>query len=189
MAASSQHEVTQLLKAWGGGDENALQALIPIIYRELHRGARRHMARERSWHTLQTTALVNEVYLRLVNLQHVGWQDRSHFFAICARLMRRILTDLARSRRYQKRGGTAIRVPFDEALVATKQPPADLIALDDALKTLSNVDPRKGEVVELRYFGGLTVQETATLLRVSAETVMRDWRLAKVWLLRELSKE
>jgi RNA polymerase sigma factor (TIGR02999 family) len=188
-SASSSHEVTYLLRAWGSGDEDALQRLIPVVYPELRRIARRYMSRERSSNTLQTTALVHEAYLRLVDLQGVNWQDRSHFFAICARLMRRILIDLARSKLYQKKGEGKACVCLDEGRVMGPQPPADIVALDEALKALAALDPRKEQVVELRFFGGLSVEETAHVLRVSNETVMRDWRLAKTWLWRELSQE
>jgi RNA polymerase sigma factor (TIGR02999 family) len=186
---SSTHEVTGLLHAWSAGDEDALERLVPMVYPELRRIARRYMGRERPGHTLQTTALVNEAYLRLVDVGAMSWQDRSHFFAICARVMRRILIDLARARQYQKRGGGQTRVCLDEGRVAKRQPPADILALDDALKALSSLDARKGQVVELRFFGGLSVAETAHVLQVSSETVMRDWRLAKTWLWRELSQE
>ncbi len=187
MEAPLSHEVTGLLQAWGAGDEEALQKLTPLVYRELHRAARHYMAGERSGHTLQATALINEVYLRLIDARHMDWQNRAHFLAVCAQLMRRILTDFARSRRYQKRGGGAAPMPLDEALVVGSQPDSNLVALDDALKRLTLVDERKGRVVELRFFGGLDVKETAEVLKVSNETVMRDWKLAKVWLLRDLS--
>ena len=144
------------------------------------------MAGERAGHTLQATALVNEAYLRLIDVQHVGWQGRSHFLAMAARLMRRILVDFARSRQYQKRGGGAVRVTFDEALLAAQKPGHDLVALDDALEALAKVDERKARVIEMRFFGGLSVEETASVLKVSVDTVMRDWKLAKAWLLREL---
>ena len=187
MDAPPSHEVTGLLQAWSAGDEEALQRLTPLVFRELHRAARHYMAGERTGHTLQATALINEVYLRLIDARQMDWQNRAHFFGICAQLMPRILTDFARSRRYQKRGGGAIPVPLDETLVVGSQPGSDLVALDDALKRLAMVDERKGRVVELRFFGGLDVKETAEVLKVSKETVMRDWRLAKVWLLRDLS--
>ncbi len=187
MEQPQSHEVTGLLQAWSAGDEEALQKLVPMVYRQLHRAARHYMAGERSGHTLQATALINEVYMRLVDVKRIDWQDRAHFFAICAQLMRRILIDFARSRRYQKRGGGAAHVPFDEALLLSSQPSTDLVALDDALKRLAVIDERKGRVVELRFFGGLDVKETAEVLKVSKETVMRDWNLAKVWLLRDLS--
>jgi RNA polymerase sigma-70 factor, ECF subfamily len=182
-------EVTQLLRAWGAGDEHALEQLTPIVYGELRKAAKRHMARERDGHTLQTTALINEVYLRLVNLDDVSWQDRAHFFAICARLMRRILTDYARSRSYLKRGGDARRVTLDEALMVSADSPLDLVALEGALNKLGAVDSRKSSVVELRFFGGLSVKETAAVLKVSTDTVTRDWNLAKAWLMREMDGE
>jgi len=179
-------EVTGLLIAWGAGDESALDKLVPLVHAELHRLAHREMGRERAGHTLQTTALVNEVYLRLIDVSRVRWQDRAHFFAMSARLMRRILVDHARSRLSQKRGGATRRVSLDEALTVSPERGADLVALDDALKALAAVDARKSQVVELRYFGGLSVEETAESLHVSPDTVLRDWSLAKVWLLREL---
>lgn len=187
MEEPRSHEVTGLLQAWSAGDEEALQELTPLVYRELHRAARRYMAEERPSHTLQATALINEVYVRLLDTKRMDWQNRAHFFAVCAQLMRRILTDFARSRHYQKRGGGAHHMPLDEALVVSSQPDSNLLALDDALKRLALVDERKGRVVELRFFGGLDVKETAEVLKVSDETVMRDWKLAKVWLLRDLS--
>ena len=189
MNAPSTHEVTQLLRAWSEGDACAPEKLTPLVYEELRRAAHRHMAREQPGHILQTTALINEVYLRLVDLREVSWQDRAHFFAVCARLMRRILTDAARSRRYLKRGGHAQQFSLDETLIVSREPRADLVALDDALNGLAAVDERKSQVVELRFFGGLSVKETAEVLRVSHQTVLRDWGLAKVWLLRELSGE
>jgi RNA polymerase sigma-70 factor, ECF subfamily len=187
MDAPSAHEVTGLLQAWSAGDAGALEKLTPLVYQELHRAAQRFMAGERSGHTLQTTALINEAYLRLVDVRRINWQNRVHFLAICARLMRRILTDFARARRYQKRGGAAAHLPFDEALCVSSQPDFDLAALDDGLERLALIDQRKSRVVELRFFGGLSVQETAEVLKVSPETVARDWKLAKVWLLRDLS--
>jgi len=186
MAVSTSRDVTGLLQAWGKGDEAALQKLMPLVYEQLHAAARRYMAQERPGHTLQTTALIHETYLRLVNVRQVKWQDRAHFLAMCAQLMRRILIDSARSRNYQKRGGAAPRVCFDEGLASTAQPDVDLLALDDALQRLAQMDERKGRVVELRFFGGLGVKETAEVMKVSPETVMRDWKTAKVWLLREL---
>jgi RNA polymerase sigma-70 factor (ECF subfamily) len=183
---SGVHEVTGLLLAWGSGDEKALQQLMPLVYEQLRSAARRYMARERAGHTLQTTALIHETYLRLVDVRQVKWQDRAHFLAMCAQLMRRVLIDFARSRGYQKRGGAAPHVNFDEALLVTAQPDFNLVALDDALSRLACVDARKSRVVELRFFGGLGVKETAEVMKVSADTVMRDWKLAKVWLLREL---
>ena len=180
------HDVTGLLQAWSTGNEDALGKLVPLVYRQLHRAARRYMAGERSGHTLQATALINEVYLRLIDVRPTDWQSRAHFFALCAQLMRRILTDFARTRHYQKRGGAAPHIPFDEALLVSSQSDTDLVALDLALKRLALVDQRKSQVVELRFFGGLGVKETAEVLKVSNETVMRDWKMAKVWLLREL---
>jgi RNA polymerase sigma-70 factor, ECF subfamily len=188
MEEPRSHEVTGLLQAWSAGDEEALQKLVPLVYRQLHRAAQHYMAAERSGHSLQATALIHEVYLRLVDVRGIDWQNRTHFFAICARLMRRILTDFARSRNYQKRGGASPHVPFDESLLVSSEPDTDLVALDDALTRLALVDERKSRVVELRFFGGLGVEETAEVLKVSNQTVMRDWRLAKAWLLRHLSK-
>ena len=187
MAVPGAQDVTRLLRAWGEGDETALQKLVPLVYEQLHLAARRYMAGERPGHTLQTTALIHETYLRLVNIRQIKWQNRAHFFAICAQLMRRILVDFARSRGYQKRGGGVQRVDFDQALMVGSEPDANLVALDEALQRLAEVDKRKSQVVELRFFGGLDVKETAEVMRVSADTVMRDWKLAKVWLLRELS--
>jgi len=178
--------VTQLLAAWGQGEQSALDKLIPLVHRELRRLAHRQMGRERQGHTLQSTALVNEVYLRLIDVNQVRWQDRAHFFAVSAQLMRRILVDFARSRRYQKRGGGAQKITFDEALFPAPKRNHDLVLVDDALNALAKVDARKGRVVELRFFGGLSVEETAEVLGVSVETVHRDWRLAKAWLLREM---
>jgi RNA polymerase sigma-70 factor, ECF subfamily len=187
MGIPSVHEVTQLLRAWSAGDQDALDQLTPLVYRELHRAAKRHMARQQPDHILQTTALVNEVYLRLVAFKEAKWEDRAHFFAVCAQLMRRILTDWARGQQYLKRGKRAPHVALDEALVVSPERGPDLVALDDALKSLSEVNTRRSQVVELRFYGGLSVDETAAVLKVSHETVMRDWRLAKLWLLREMS--
>jgi RNA polymerase sigma factor (TIGR02999 family) len=189
MTTHSTNEVTCLLQAWGQGDEEALQKLMPLVYRELRQAARRYMAGERPGHVLQTTALVHETYLRLVGAQKVSWQNRAHFLAICAQLMRRVLTDFARSRGYQKRSGKVNRVTFTDALWVARQPDTNLAALDEALKKLAAVDERKSRVVEMRFFGGLTVQESAEVLKVSQDTVMRDWKMAKVWLLRELNGE
>ena len=180
---------TTLLLAWGRGDETALDQLIPLVHDELRRLARRHMAGERVGHTLQATALVNEAYLRLIEVNQVRWQNRAHFFAMASRVMRRILVDAARARGFQKRGGGAETVSLDEALLISGEPRQELIALDDALNALAAFDLRKSQVVEMRFFGGLSVEETAEALHVSADTVMRDWRLAKVWLVRELSGE
>jgi RNA polymerase sigma-70 factor (ECF subfamily) len=187
MTTAPGPQITQLLRAWSGGDPRALEQLTPLVYVQLHRTAKRYMAGERPAHTLQTTALINEVYLRLVDGPEISWHDRAHFFAVCARLMRRILTDFARSRHRVKRGGDACQLPLDEALLVSREPSADLVALDDALNALGEFDERKSRVVELRFFGGLSVEETADVLRVSEETVKRDWRLAKLWLLREMS--
>jgi RNA polymerase sigma factor (TIGR02999 family) len=182
------HDVTRLLARWKDGDEAALQQLVPIVHEELRRLAWRQMAGERPGHTLQPTALVNEAYLRLVNLKEMQWQNRAHFFAMGARLMRRILVDFARSRGYQKRGGGAKQVSFTEALEVAEGQPTDVVALNDALEALADVDERKSRVVELRFFGGLSVEETAEVLNVSRETVKRDWKFAKMWLLRHLRK-
>jgi RNA polymerase sigma-70 factor, ECF subfamily len=188
MVAPSPHEVTQLLKAWTAGDEQALEKLTPLVYEQLHRVAKHCMAGQRSGHILQTTALVNEVYLQLVDCGQMNWQDRAHFFAVSAQLMRRILIDFARSNGSQKRGGGVRPMSLDDAPSVCEEPDPILLALDDALKALAAVDARKSSVVELRFFGGLSIKETAEVLRVSVETVMRDWRLAKLWLLRELSE-
>jgi RNA polymerase sigma factor (TIGR02999 family) len=188
VALTSTHEFTQLLKAWTTGDESALGKLTPLAYEQLHQVAQRYMSRERAGHSLQTTALVNEVYLRLVDCGQVQWQDRAHFFAVSAQLMRRILIDFARSRGYQRRGGRVSHVSLDEAPTICDEPDENLVALDDALQALARVDGRKSKVVELRFFGGLSIEETAEVLKVSVETVQRDWRLAKVWLLREMSE-
>jgi RNA polymerase sigma-70 factor (ECF subfamily) len=184
---SSSQEVTSLLRAWRDGNSKALDMLVPLVYRELHQAAHHQMARERSGHTFQTSVLVNEVYLRLVGLHDVSWQNRSHFLAVCAKLMRQILTDYARSRLRLKRGGGKAGVSLDSGLMILKEPRVDLLALDDALKRLAEFDERKSKVVELRFFGGLTADETAEALRVSSETVLHDWKVAKVWLLHELT--
>jgi len=188
MTEPSTHEVTALLLAWSQGDPSALEKLTPLVYQELHRLARGYMGREHAGHTLQTTALVHEAYLRLIDSSRVRWQNRAHFFAVAAQLMRRILVDFARSRHQLKRGGEAPRVSLSEAFEVAGEKDAGLVALDDALQNLASVDLRKSRVVELRFFGGLSVEETAEVLQVSPDTVMRDWRLAKLWLLRELSK-
>ena len=186
MDATSPADVTRLLQAWSQGETSALEKLTPLVYKELHRLAHRYMSFENPGHTLQTTALVNEAYLRLVS-NRATWQNRAHFFAISAQLMRQILVDFARSRHQWKRGGKVQRVSLDEALVSAEEPGADLVALDDALKALAVVDPRKSRVVELRFFGGLSIEETAEVMKVSDLTVSRDWKLAKLWLLREMS--
>lgn len=188
MSQPPSSEITELLVAWSDGDESALERLMPLVYDELRRLAHRYMSHEHAGHTLQTTALVNEAYLRLVNWKEVQWQNRAHFFAVSAQMMRRILVDFARDKQYQKRGGGALQVSLSEASAFTVERGSDLVALDEALTALSQVDRRKGQVVEMRFFGGMSVDEVAEALKVSGETVMRDWRLAKVWLLRELDK-
>jgi RNA polymerase sigma factor (TIGR02999 family) len=180
-------ELTRLLLAWGAGDEQALDDLLPVVYRELYDMARRYMAGERPDHTLQASALVNEAYLRLVDVRQMQWQNRAHFFGVCAQLMRRILVDFGRRRHYLKRGGGVRPLNLSEELVIGAQT-TNLVALDDALNALAAVDPRKVRVVELRFFAGLSVNETAEVLQVAPDTVVRDWRLAKVWLYRELQK-
>jgi len=182
----SPQEVTQLLHAWCRGDKEALDKLMPLVYDELHRLAHRYMLREKAGHVLQTTALVNEAYLQLIDASQVKWQDRAHFFAISANLMRQILVHFARARDSQKRGGNYCQVSLDEAAVFRPEPGADLIQLDEALAALAEIDPRKAKVVELRFFGGLSLEETAEVLKVSADPVWRDWDLAKAWLCREM---
>jgi RNA polymerase sigma factor (TIGR02999 family) len=179
--------ITQLLRAWGQGDSEALQKLTPLVYRELHRLAKRCMAAERPDHTLQPTALIHEAYMRLMDSEPIAWKSRAHFFALSARLMRRILVDLARSRRYQKRGGGNSPVALEEIPVMLPERGPYVIALDEALSRLAEMDTRKSEVVELRFFGGLSVEETAEVLNISRDTVLRDWKMAKLWLRRELS--
>lgn len=187
--ADSSGEVTQLLAAWSQGDQQALDRLMPLVYDELHRLAHAYMDREQHGHTLQTTALVNEAYLRLIEQRRMNWENRAQFFGIAAQMMRRILVDFARRRHYLKRGGDALRVSLGEAADTVEMRSADLIALDDALRSLAEVDRRKSQVVELRFFGGLSVEETALALSVSPSTVLRDWSLAQAWLYRELSRE
>ena len=189
LTTPSPGAITQLLRAWGNGDDGALERVTPLVEAELRRLARAYMARERRGHTLQITALVNEAFLRLTDARSVEWQDRAHFLGISARLMRRVLVDYARSRGYRKRGGDAQRVTLDEGLITSPEPAIDVVALDRALEGLAAVDVRKGRVIELRFFGGLSVEETAEVLHVSPDTVKRDWRLAKLWLLRELEGE
>jgi RNA polymerase sigma factor (TIGR02999 family) len=181
--------VTQLLRAWTGGSDQALEALLPLVEGELRRLALGYLARERKDHTLQTTALVNEAFVRLVDARSIPWQDRAHFLGIAARLMRRVLVDHARTRGYRKRGGDLQRVSLDEAMVVSRDLDVNLLALDRALDRLAEADPRKVRVIEMRFFGGLTVEETAEALQVSTDTVKRDWRLAKLWLLRDLEGE
>jgi RNA polymerase sigma factor (TIGR02999 family) len=188
MTAPVQHEITQLLLAWSEGDEAAQEKLVPLVYEELRRLAKRYMARERGGHTLQTTALVNEAYLRLINAKNLQWRNRAHFFAVSANVMRRILVDLARERGNLKRGGGARQVSLDEAMVVAPERSADLLALDEALDRLATLNPRQSRVVELRYFGGLNEEEVAEVLKVSLRTVQGDWRLARTWLYRELSR-
>ena len=188
MSEPRTHDVTALLIDWRGGDAAAVDKLMPLVHGELRRIAKRHMAGERPDHVLQATALVNEVYLRLIDVRRVQWQDRAHFFAVAARLMRRVLVDFARAQKNQKRGGALHRVTLDQDLHVASNTAADLIAIDEALQALSEVYERKAQVVELRFFGGLSVEETAEVLKISQETVMRDWKFAKNWLLRELSR-
>ena len=183
----SPHEVTQLLLKWTQGDEAALEQLMPLVYEELRRQARQYLRRERPGHMMQTTTLVHEAYLRLIDADRVAWQDRAHFFAIAARLMRRVLVDEARKRNFQKRGGELTRISFDEAMVLATGRDAEVIALDEALARLTKFAPRKCEVVELRFFAGLSIEETAAALKVSTDTVKREWRTAKLWLLHELT--
>ena len=189
VSPQSSKEITRLLVAWSDGDDAALNQLAPLIHAELHRLAHQYMSRERPGHVLQTSALINEAYLRLIDWKNVRWQNRAHFFGVAAQLMRRILVDFARDRQYLKRGGGAFQVSLSEAASFVVHRSADFVALDDALKALAEIDPRKVKVVEMRFFAGLSVEEVAELLNVSKETVMRDWRLAKVWLLRELDGE
>ena len=193
MTANSA-EITQLLKAWGQGDSAALDRLTPVVYDELHRLARNYMRKEHPRHTLQATALVNEAFLRLVDAREVDWQDRAHFFAVSARTMRRILVDAARTKASLKRGGRVQRVEHSSSVnldcfpAADSNIPSQLCALDDALEILARIDPRRAQVIELRYFGGLTVEETGRVLKISPQSVMRDWKIARAWLARELSR-
>jgi RNA polymerase sigma-70 factor, ECF subfamily len=187
-------EVTELLRSWGRGEAGALDRLTPLVYAELHRMARRYMRNERSGNTLQTTALVNEAYLRLVDIKSAAWQDRAHFFALSAQMMRRILVDSARARASAKRGGGrradhSTAIDFDAIPDLESQKGKDVLALDDALIELEKLDSRKARVIELRYFGGLSVDETAEVLKISPQSVLRDWKLAKAWLLREMSRQ
>ncbi|CAN5239281.1 sigma-70 family RNA polymerase sigma factor [soil metagenome] len=184
---STPQEITQLLVAWSDGDRASLDKLMPLVYEELHRLAHRYMSQERPDHTLQTSALVNEAYLRLIDQKDVHWQNRAQFFGIAAQMMRRILVDYARSRHFAKRGGDARQVSLEEAMIVSEERAADVVALDDALNSLAEIDPRKSRIVELRFFGGLNIEETAEVLAVSPGTVMRDWTLAKAWLRRAVS--
>ena len=186
LTTPSTHDITGLLQAWSDGDPGSLEKLMPLVYAELRRMAKRYMARERPGRTLQTTALVNEAYIRLVDSTRMNWRNRAHFFGVSAQLMRRILVDFARSRGSLKRGADATPISLDEAPMISHEPSPDLVALHDALTALAVLDPRKSQVVELRFFGGLSVKETAEVMKVSADTVMSDWKLAKLWLLREL---
>lgn len=189
MATLSSKQITRLLQAWRAGNESALKDLVPLVKAELRRLARRYMANERAGHLLQTTALVNEAYLRLIDWNQVDWQSRAHFFGVSARLMRNILVDYARQRPRIEGGRDAQPVSFDEALVVTRGRSGELVAIDDALQALEKLDPRKGRIVELRFFGGLGVEETAEVLKISRITVIRDWNRAKAWLHRELTQE
>ena len=182
-------EITGLLQAWSGGDRDALERILVMVYPELRRIAQRCLGNERGGHTLQATALVNEAYLRFVGIQKIAWEDRTHFFAVAARLMRRILVDYARSKGYAKRGGGAQRVDFNEALVVSAEMDPALVRMDDALTQLAAFDSRKAQIVEMRYFGGLSADDIATVLGVSVQTVHRDWSLAKSWLAREMSSD
>jgi RNA polymerase sigma factor (TIGR02999 family) len=188
MGAPSQQQITQMLVDWGNGDQAALEKLTPLVYDELHRRARRYMQKERSGHTLQTSALVNEAYIRLIDWKNVPWQNRAHFFAVSAQLMRRILVDFARSRNYAKRSGAARNIPIEEATVISREKSAVVVALNDALDSLARLNERQSRVVELRFFGGLELEEIAEVLKVSVGTVRRDWSLARAWLHRELSR-
>jgi len=188
MTQPTKHEVTQLLIEWSNGDKAALDRLMPLIHEELRRLAHHYMSRERAGHTLQTTALVNEAYLRLVNRKDVQWQNRTHFFAIAATLMRTILVDHARSHAYAKRGGGARKTELDEAMIVSQERAADVLALNDVLTELASFDPQQSRVVELRFFGGLTIEETAEVLHLSPATIKREWSTAKAWLYRELAK-
>ena len=187
MRSDTRMDITGLLRRWSEGEQAALAELTPLVYEELRRLARHHLAGERLEQTLTTTALVHEAWLRLVTVKDARWEDRAHFFALCAQLMRRILVDHARARLRARRGGGAQRVSLEQALLISKERSPALVALDDALNAMSALDPRKGRVVELRFFGGLSVDETAEVLKISPESVKRDWRLAKAWLMRELS--
>lgn len=181
------NDITQLLVDWGKGNKLALDGLMPMVYDELHRIASRYLRRERQGHTLQTTALINEAYLRIVDQNRVNWQSRAHFFGVAAQMMRRILVDHARSHLYAKRGGGAQKLTLDEAIATPQERDLDLVALDDALTTLAQIDPQQSRIIELRFFGGLTIEETAEVLGISPATVKRDWNMAKAWLFGEIS--
>lgn len=184
-----RHEVTQILREWSDGDANAPARLMPLVYDELRRQARRFLAKERNSHTLQPTALVHEAYMKLIDQSRINWQSRAHFFGIAARMMRRILIDHARAHAAEKRGGAAIRLSLDDLQIPLEQRASDLIALDEALENLMQFDERKAKIVELRFFGGLSDEEISEVLKISTRTVLRDWKTAKLWLYRELSKE
>ncbi len=188
MDTASSAEITRLLRAWGGGDPAAMDELAPLVYGELRRMAHRYLRRENPGNTLQPTALVNEAYLRLVDVDNVRWEDRAHFFAVSAQMMRRILVDAARTRGAGKRGGGAVHLNLNESIDAVPDRGRELVSLDEALDALAQLDPRKARVVEMRFFGGLTVEETAEVLKISAPSVLRDWKLARAWLMRELSR-
>ena len=187
LMTTAPHQVTQLLQQWSEGDQNALDKLMPMVHDELHRLAHQHMRRESAGHVLQTSALINEAYIRLVDQPQMRWQSRGHFFGIAARLMRHILVDDARKRNAAKRGGSLIQVPLDEASTVVQEQAANVAALDDALQRLETIDERQGKIVELRFFGGLSIEETAEVLKVSPGTVMRDWTFARAWLRNEMS--
>src|SRR5215470_7385066 len=189
MTVLSTQEITQLLVAWNNGDAAALEQLTPLVQAELHRLAKRYMAGERPGHILQTTALVNEAFMRLIDWQNVEWRNRAHFFGLSARIMRSVLVDFARARHREKRGGAAIQVSLSEVANIAQERSADLVALDDALQSLEKLDPRQARVVELRFFAGLSLEETAEALKVSLSTVRRDWSLAEAWLFRELNRK
>jgi RNA polymerase sigma-70 factor, ECF subfamily len=188
MRNTGQQQLTQLLLAWSDGDEMALEKLTPIVYSELHRLAQRYMRGERPGHLLQATALINEAYLKLIDWKDVHWKNRAHFVGVCAKLMRRILVDFARSRDYAKRGGGSLKVSLDQVMGIADERGTDLVVLDDALKGLAKIDPRKCEIVEMRFFGGLSVEETAAALNISVRTVLREWSLAQAWLLMEFKQ-
>jgi RNA polymerase sigma factor (TIGR02999 family) len=187
MVVEGFRDITGMLTAWGNGDEAALSGLMPIVYPELRRIARKHLARQSPHHTLESAALVNEAYLKMLRAHGIRCESRVQFFALCSQIIRRILVDYARNRRYAKRGGGAVQIPIEGTPLRAPTQGVEVLALDEALASLSAVDPRKARVVELRYFGGLSVDETAEVLRISGETVKRDWKMAKAWLLRELS--
>lgn len=189
MSEPTAHEITQLLRAWSDGDQTALDRLAPLVYAELHRLARGYMHGERAGHVLQSTALINEAWMRLIDWKDVEWQNRAHFFGVAAQMMRRILVDFARERRASRRGGSAQQVSFEEVVLVSADRGAEVIALDETLNTLAKFDARKSQIVEMRFFGGLGVEETAEVLKLSPRTVKREWNLARAWLYRELNPE